>query len=211
MQLILNEIILASSSKHRQKVLSATGLKFRAIASEVDESEIRARSGKDLALARAEAKALDVLKKTPRALVIGADQTLTFNDEIFGKVNSKEEAIERLKTFQGKIHKLHSAVVLCANVDGGVFKDRFCTDVEMDMRFLTDEEIEAYVDNGEWQGCVGCYQAENTGSLLFSQIGGDNSAVIGLPICELNTKLLCIGINLIESPSGPWTALVPGH
>ena len=57
------------------------------------------------------------------------------------------------------------------------------------MKDLTDDEIDAYVATNEWQGCVGCYRVEGEGKHLFSKVGGDHTAVIGLPIAELKESL----------------------
>jgi septum formation protein len=59
----------------------------------------------------------------------------------------------------------------------------------MTMRHLSDQEIEDYLATREWEGCVGCYRAEGEGRKLFSKIGGDESAVIGLPIKPLSDAI----------------------
>lgn len=201
----IEKIILASGSKFRQGLLKATGLDFEVKTSKVDESKIVEPTGAKMALARAHAKAKAVAEGVRSGLVIGADQTLSFNGKIYDKASSRGEARDRLKEFSGNIHHLHSAVCIYLAKDGQVrLLSDFCVDVAMDMKELNDKAIEAYLDSGEWDGCVGCYQAENKGALLFNSIGGDNSQVIGLPMCELSTCFDNLGITILENPNGPW-------
>jgi septum formation protein len=80
----------------------------------------------------------------------------------------------------------------------------------MTMRKLTSGEIDRYLATGEWRGVVGCYQAEKIGIQLFESIGGDTTAVVGMPIPQLLSALRSLGINTIESPQGPWRLAARG-
>lgn len=202
----VDQIILASGSKFRKQLLAATGLDFSVINSDVDENKIQKKNGPLVAAARADAKAKAVAKELKSALVIGADQTLSLAGTVFDKAESRSEAKERLSFFSGKEHFLHSAICLYySDSDSRLLKlKETCVDVSMKMRELSQNEIEKYAESGEWRGCVGCYQAENMGSTLFEKIGGDNSSVIGLPICELLSSLWSLGISPLTNPKGPW-------
>ncbi|MDB2447220.1 Maf family protein [bacterium] len=201
----ITTIVLASGSKFRQEILRSTGLEFDVKTSKVDESKIVEKTGQDMALARANAKALAVATGLEGTLVIGADQTLSLDDKIFDKAQSREEAEARLNEFSGKIHHLHSAVVLYLADSGETKKiGEFCVNVSMTMKTLSALTVSNYLDTNEWKGCVGCYQAENKGSLLFEKVGGNNTSVIGLPICELSGLLEDHGIFILDNSFGPW-------
>ena len=108
----------------------------------------------------------------------------------------------RITEFAGQTHYLHSAFCLAL---GDKLLHAECVDVPMIMRKLSESEIDRYVESGEWEGCVGCYQFENRGGLLFDpKTSGDQSSIIGLPIRQLNFAFLKLGINLLTQPEGPW-------
>lgn len=203
-------LVLASGSPFRKQLLESTGLKFSVIpAHDVDESKVLGGGGPHgLAAARAEAKARSVARGAAGSLVLGADQVLGLGTETIDKVATRELARKRLERLSGRSHELHSAV--CLAFRGG--NDRmskllfsFVVSIPMQMRTLTSSEIEAYLDTGEWQGCVGCYQFENQGVNLFEGCFNDTSAIIGLPLIHLLKELRALGLNPLQNPLGPWT------
>jgi septum formation protein len=186
------QVILASTSPFRQKILQDAGIPFIAMGAEGDEKTIAGLPPKYLAAKRAEFKGIDVARRAPASsLVIGADQVLGLENRSFDKANSPAEAALRLKELQGKTHILHSAFCLIEVHQAGSCKTVFETvvDVPMPMRTLSDEDINEYVATGEWQGCVGCYRIEGQGKNLFKSITADESAIIGLPLAELRSAL----------------------
>ena len=204
---IVTEIILASGSPFRRKLLSSTGLKFRVETSLVDEDKILAADPSSLALARALAKSAGVSARFPGALTIGADQVLGMDGQAYGKAVDAKQAHQRLRTFSGRTHFLHSAYVLVVTVpgqrDAQILQHRV-VDIPMHMRQLGDEEIDAYIATGEWEGCAGCYQAENRGIHLLLPPMGESSAIIGLPLPELLADMRNFGIDGLRNPAGPW-------
>lgn len=208
-KILLERIILASTSKFRQKLMLASGLRVEAHDAGIDEVALTAENPKATAIVRATAKAQSVAKKFPDALVIGADQTLALGEKTFTKARTEREAVATLLALSGRTHHLYSAVSLVfpSGIPPYQQVDEFVVAVPMTMRSLSIDEIEAYVQLGEWQGCVGCYQAENVGSNLFSAIGGDLTAVMGLPMLQLLTRLRRIGVNPLLNHRGPWTLL----
>ena len=205
----IQDIILGSTSKFRRALLEACGVRFRVIASPADENIIKSPDIRSLSLQRAEFKAQSLAPLHPKSLIIGADQTLSFEGQGLEKASSRQEAFQNLKRLSGAVHYLHSSVCLITSVAGSAKTLGHVTcDVPMGMRELTEAEIEAYLDLGEWQGVVGCYQAENRGSQLFDPPMGDTSAIMGLPQADLLKLLRHIGINPLLNPSGPWELLV---
>jgi septum formation protein len=181
-------IILASTSPFRKKLLSDAGIAFESEAPQGDEKSISGLPPPLLAAKRAEFKALDVARRmAPGALVIGADQVLGMNGVSYDKAWDEDEAFARLKDFQGRIHHLHSAICfVTVDTEGGpqtVHED--IVTIPMTMKPLTDVQIKQYIATGEWQGCVGCYRIEGKGRALFSDVGADESAIIGLPMSSL--------------------------
>jgi len=205
---ILSELLLASGSPFRRKLLQSTGLHFRVETAQVDEDKIEAPDPAALALARAVAKAAEVALRFPGTLVIGADQVLGMDGHSYGKAADRAEARQRLREFSGRTHTLHSAFTLAVAFPGRTAAQTLrqrVVDVSMHMRPLTDAEIDAYLNTDEWRGCAGCYQAENRGVHLMLPPMGEGSAIVGLPLPELLEDLRALGVNGLLQPQGPWT------
>lgn len=182
-------IVLASKSAARRAVLEGAGVAFEVSVAGVDEEAVKASltgegaSPRDIADALAELKAIRVSAKR-RGFVIGSDQTLELNGQLYDKAETVEAARERLKLLRGKPHKLHSAVVVAK--DGAPIW-REVVSATLTMREFSDDFLEAYLE-GEGEaalGSVGCYRLEGPGAQLFSKIEGDYFAILGLPLMGL--------------------------
>ena len=192
------KLILASTSQFRQKLLRDAGVTFEAMASVGDEKSIGGLAPRILARHRAEFKATDVANRAqPGSVIIGADQVLSLDGVAYDKAETAEEAVQRLLIFQGRTHYLHSAFCLMLVHKSGSFEliHEEVVDVPMKMRRLSKDEIYAYVATEEWRGCVGCYRAEGQGIGLFEAMGGDHTAIIGLPLMPLFAALRRIPLN----------------
>lgn len=180
----LPELVLASGSAARAAMLRAAGLEFTIIRPQVDERGITGADPRALAVTLAEAKALEVSRRSPAALVIGADQVLELEGEILHKAAHLEEAKAKLRKLSGRTHALHSGA---AAAQGGKVLWSHVETARLTMRPLTEAEIDAYIKAaGEAAtSCVGAYAIEGPGAWLFEKIEGDNFTVQGLPLLPL--------------------------
>lgn len=182
-------VTLASKSAARAQVLSAAGVAFETVGAGVDEGAVKqvllegGATPRDVADALAELKAVRASLGRP-GLVIGADQTLDLEGELFDKAESLDEARERLLMLRGQTHKLHSAVVVAKD---GVAIWREVPVAVLTMRPFTDEFLGAYLTrHGEGLlASVGCYRLEDDGVQLFDRIDGDYFTILGLPLTGL--------------------------
>jgi septum formation protein len=183
-------VVLASKSRSRQGILRAAGVPFEAAGSGVDEDAVKAellargQGPRDVAAHLAAAKALAVSGTWPGAIVIGADQTLDLDGELFDKAESFEEARARLQRLRGRAHWLHSAVAVAR--DGAPLWTTL-ESPRLTMRAFSDEWLEGYLARGgeTLLGSVGCYLLEGEGAQLFELIEGDYFAILGLPLLPL--------------------------
>jgi septum formation protein len=208
--IIIQRLLLASSSPFRKKLLASTGLEFSVHPPEVDEYILKGATSAETCALRARSKALVVASADPGALAIGCDQILDLAGQTFDKAKSAAEALQRLTQFAGKTHHLinHMALAYHNHLEPkseAAILAEFSVSVPMTMRNLSADEISAYIDTGEWHGCVGCYQFENRGIHLFAGTNEDHSAIVGLPLQPLLHALRQIGINPLLAPKGPWT------
>lgn len=182
-------VTLASKSAARQVILRNAGVAFEAVGSGVDEDAAKAgllaegASPREVADALAELKAFKVSTKRP-GLVIGSDQTLDLDGVLFDKVDTVEAARERLLQLRGKVHKLHSAVVVAR--DGQPIW-RVVETTRLSVRNFSDAWLDGYLARNapDILSSVGCYFLEGEGVQLFDRIDGDYFAILGLPVVGL--------------------------
>jgi septum formation protein len=186
----MSDLILASTSVTRQRLLRAAGLCFTAEAAHIDETSIveslaaEKAKPRDIADALAELKALKISNRHPQATVIGADQVLSLGTEMFQKPVDRDAARLQLLRLRGRTHVLSSAVCVAR---GGSVVWRLVEEARLTMRAFSDAFLDAYlVEAGEdILGSVGAYHVEGTGIQLFSKIEGDAFTIQGLPLLPL--------------------------
>jgi septum formation protein len=182
-------VTLASTSSARQAILRNAGVAFEAVSPGVDEDAAKAgllaegAAPREVADALAELKAFKVSTKRP-GLVIGSDQTLELDGALFDKVDSVEAARERLVQLRGKVHKLHSAVVVAR--DGRPIW-RVVETTRLSVRHFSDAWLNGYLERNapDILSSVGCYFLEGEGVQMFDRIDGDYFAILGLPVVGL--------------------------
>ncbi len=187
-------IILASASTSRAALLHNACVPCTLQPARVDEDALKAgllaegTSHRDIADALAEAKAKKVSMKTPGALVIGADQVLSFGDHLLSKTTSPAECLTQLQMLRGQEHRLYSAAVIY--LDGRPIW-RHIGEARLTMHDLPDDWLRAYVDRNwdEVQYSVGGYLIEKEGVRLFSEVRGDVFTILGLPLVPLLSYL----------------------
>ncbi|MEZ5946060.1 MAG: Maf family protein [Hyphomonas sp.] len=192
------EVILASGSESRRKVLAAAGVEARCIKPNVDEDALKAgyrMEGlpvREQAMRLAEMKALKVSSREP-GLVIGGDQMLALGDEAFDKPKDLDAAKDHLRKLSGQAHTLETAIVVCEN---GIPVWRHLARPKLTVRPLSEDFIEGYVARaGEpLLATVGAYQLEGLGAQLFTKVDGDFFSILGLPLLPLLDYLRVRGV-----------------
>lgn len=182
-------IVLASNSASRKAMLGAAGVDFEAIGADVDErgleAEMEDADPAEVAQALAAAKAVAVQDER---LVLGSDSLVEVDGRRFDKPTSREEAVEHLRYFSGKVMTLHSAAALAKSGQIVWVGSDFA---RLRVRELSDEFIEAYL-SAEWPEvsyCVGVFRIEGPGVQLFDSIMGDQFTVLGMPLLQVLAAL----------------------
>ena len=144
---MINQVILASKSMVRKKILNQNGISCEMIPSNVDENQIKESLLQEKATPEiisknlAEVKANKVSRKKPDEIVLGADSVIDLNGELISKPSSREEAINILKKLNGKKHKLISSV--CISKNGSMIWN-FTDDSALTMKQLNLNQIKSY-------------------------------------------------------------------
>ena len=184
------EIILASKSKVRKKILDKYNISTLVDPSNVDEAEIKKSMLKDKASPEiisknlAELKANKVSQKHFGMLVLGADSVIDLEGELISKPENRDEALKILKKLNGKKHQLVSSV--CISKNGSMiwnYTDR----ATLTMKNLKDSDLKEYLEkiSDELLYSYNVYQIEGEGKNLFLDINGDEDTIMGLPIKKI--------------------------
>jgi septum formation protein len=190
----MRDIILASKSKVRKDILSTNGIHCRVVPSNVDEDSVKKSLTSDKASPEiisknlAELKANKISANFPNELVIGADSVIDLNGEVISKPNNRNEALEILKSLNGKKHDLISSV--CISMGGNMIWN-YTDKAELFMKNFTLLELEDYLSkiSDEALYAYNVYQIEGLGKTLFSEIKGDNDTIMGLPVKKIKEYL----------------------
>ena len=188
-----DRLILASTSQTRHNMLAAAGVAFDAQAAPVDEAGLRDAAlaedmaKDDIAVMLAEMKAQAVSMRLPSgddSYVLGADQLLVCDDEIFAKPATALAAAQHLHRLSGKTHQLITAAVMFRQ---GQRIWHHIESADIHMRSLDDDFITAYIEamGDAALYSPGAYQIEGLGAHLFSQIKGCHYAILGLPLLQI--------------------------
>lgn len=195
-------LILASGSASRRQMLEAAGIGFDVEPSTVDEPAVRQSleaaeaqplDPRRLAAALARAKAEEVSRRHPHAMVVGADQVLALDGRIYEKPKSLDDARRHLLEFRGRTHALHSAVALAT---AGASVWQFLDTADMTVRAFSPPFLDHYIAKAGPVICtsVGAYQLEGPGIQLFERIEGDYFTILGMPLLALLAELRRRGV-----------------
>ena len=188
------EIILASQSKVRKKILDVNNINCKVEPSNIDEDLVKKSLIKENASPEiisknlAELKANKVSIKNSSALVLGADSVIDLEGKLISKPQSREQALDILKKMNGKKHFLISSV--CISKGGSMIWNH--TDkATLTMKNLTNENLTDYLSkiSDEKLYAYNVYQIEGEGRRLFSNIEGDENTIMGLPINRIKEYL----------------------
>ena len=183
-------IILASASGVRKKILEKYKLNFKVIISNIDEDQIKdsliAEGADPLVISKnlAEIKSTHVSSKNLNILVLGADSVISLNNELINKPKSRKEALENLKKLNNSKHYLISSVCISLN---GAMVWNYSDKSELKMKNFGNEELIKYLDKIKTETLLkyGVYQVEADGLNLFEYIKGDMDSIMGLPIKQI--------------------------
>ena len=186
-------LILASGSPRRRELLTMLGARFSVIPARGEERADPALAPPQLVEQLALAKAREVARLHPDAVVIGADTVVSADGAVLGKPHSQEEAAAMLRSLSGRAHSVFTglAVLSPAGEQTGWEETR------VHFRPLSEREIAAYIATGEPLDKAGAYGAQGIASLFVERIEGDFFNVVGLPLCRLGKMLKMVGVRLL--------------
>ena len=191
---MFKEIILASKSEVRRKILEENGIKCIVEPPNIDENLIKESLLKENVTSElisknlAELKANKVSQKKSEKLVLGADSIIDLEGEIISKPLNRNDAFNILRKLNGKTHQLISSV--CISKNGSMIWN-YTDAANLTMKKMTNEELKSYLTKIKDKElyAYNVYQIEGEGRSLFSKIEGDEDTIMGLPVKQIKAYL----------------------
>lgn len=182
----LPDLILASASPGRRKLLEEEGIRLTIEPTRTDEDR-KAIDTKDAVLILSKRKMETYLREYPHPLhpVLTSDTLVRFQGNLVGKPKDRDDASRMLHSFSGNGQEVESG--WCLFKDGRVLSGMDRAIVRF--RNLDEKAIASYLDSGEWEGAAGAYRIQGMGKALIASIDGDFSTVVGLPLLQISAIL----------------------
>lgn len=181
------QIILASKSPRRHKLLKELGVDFKIKTGNIEENFPSDLPVREIPPFLAKLKAgpfKNELKKND--LLITSDTVVVLKEKVINKPNDKEDAIKMLQQLSGNVHEVVTAVYLLS-----IKKEiLFSVSTRVYFRELQQKEIEFYVEKYNPLDKAGAYGIQEwIGYIGIEKIEGSFYNVMGLPVKEVHEAL----------------------
>ena len=179
--------ILGSNSPRRKEILKEIGLDFSVYPPNIDENFNKEMKLENIGVFLAEKKTNAIKNELKENdILITADTTVIYNNELLSKPENTLEAKEMLNKLSGKSHKVITGVCLLS-------KNKKCTfscETIVTFNNLEIKEIEFYINKFKPFDKAGSYGIQEwIGLIGIEKIEGSYTNVVGLPASMLYTKL----------------------
>ncbi len=191
----MKQLILASQSPQRRKLLRFLGLRFTVKPSRVAELHKIKTSCSALVKENALRKAIEVASRVKKGVVIGADTLVYADKKIIGKPRNFKEARQILKVLFSQPRWVYTGIAVIDVATAKTLVDYEKTKIFMVP--LSDREIAQYHRRINPFDKAGGFQIEGWGSIFIHRIEGCYSNVIGLPMAKLAGMLKKVGVSIL--------------
>lgn len=185
------QIVLASGSPRRSEILKLIGVDFRVVVSGEDEKPT-STNPLDFPRENASIKALSVSRTEPE-IVLGFDTLVFLEGKPLGKPKSEADAVEMLKSLNGRGHKVITGVAVA---QGGKLLAASEEETEVVFRDNSLQDIEKYVNSKDPMDKAGAYGIQTAGARLIKEIRGCYYNVVGLPVAKTLELLKSLNIEV---------------
>ena len=175
-------LILASESPRRKKLLSDLGVAFQVKPARVEELKEGSEPEK-LPEKNALLKAAAVADEFPECFVLGADTGVFDGRQMLGKPASPADALKMLLSLSGKSHQVISGVALVCRSEN----ISLSWSVSSCVTFAPFSAVEAaaYMEKVDVMDKAGAYAIQEHGEMLGARWDGELENIIGLPLVKL--------------------------
>ena len=191
-------LVLASASERRLKLLHQIGVVPDVVdPAGIDECQfLSGETPAGVAARLGRRKAEVVFARHPGCLVLGADTVVACGRRVLNKPEDFHDARSFLSLLSGRRHRVHTG--LCLIGPGKVVRERLVSTV-VRFKSLSIQEIQTYLDTGEWCGKAGAYAIQGHAGAFVTAINGSYSNVVGLPLYETYVLLMGFGYRFLPA------------
>jgi septum formation protein len=204
------EIILASSSPVRKQLLTSLKIKFKTVASNVDESKLKKtiNSPKTLVSKLAVLKAKTVvhkliktkkINKKEKFVVIGADSLAAIKTKkgwlLLDKPKNKFQARQMALLMRNKTHQFYTGLALINN-QGKQKTAVVCSKVKF--KNFSNKTLANHINSKAWLNKAGGYDLQQSLDQLIEGYQGSYTNILGLPLKKLKQMLKKFKVNSLK-------------
>lgn len=176
-------LILASASPRRLQLLEQINITpAEVIPANIDETPLKDELPRAHALRLACEKARKISGSHKNKFILAADTVVACGRRILPKAENEQQARECLRLLSGRRHHVYGGI--CIITDQGKEISRLC-DTVVKFKALSDDEIETYIQSGEWDGKAGGYAIQGMAASFIPSIQGSYSNVVGLSLYDI--------------------------
>ena len=191
----MKKIILASSSKHRKKLMKQLKISFRCISPDIDESRKKNEPVLSFVRRLSIEKAEKIASLNKKAIVIGSDEVAVVKNKILGKPITKKSARKQLRLISG--NEVNFKTGLCVIDTLNKRKLSCVVNYKVVFRKLNKSDIDSYINKEDILNCAGSIKLEGLAITLVTKTQGrDPTSIIGLPLIKLTEYLNKLGIKV---------------
>ncbi len=176
-------LILASASPRRLQLLEQLNITpADVIPADIDETPLKDELPRAHALRLACEKARKISESHKSKFILAADTVVACGRRILPKAENEQQARECLNLLSGRRHHVYGGI--CIITDQGKEISRLC-DTAVKFKALSNNEIETYIQSGEWDGKAGGYAIQGMAASFIPSIQGSYSNVVGLSLYDI--------------------------
>ncbi len=186
-----NTLILASQSPRRVELLAQMGITpAKIIPADIDETPLKAEKPRQLVERLARAKATHVADHTDNKnhYILAADTVVAVGTRILGKPENAAQATDFITLLSGRRHRVIGGISLISPQGKHISR---VIETAVKVKRLTPQEIDRYIQSGEWDGKAGGYGIQGAFAVYIKEIMGSYTNIVGL--CVYNTRQMLNG------------------
>lgn len=179
------DIVLASASPRRRKLLKMLYDDFRVVPSDIREYVPRELEVEKCPEYLARAKVKEISSQYSKSFIIGCDTSVIIDGKILNKPRDTNDARKMITMLSGRVHKVITGCCL-------YYRDEiksFSVVTEVEFFELSNDEIENYIHTSEPYDKAGGYGIQSMGALFVKSIDGDYYNIVGLPVSRLKREI----------------------
>lgn len=193
------KLILASTSKFKNKILDQVSMHHDNIESDFDETSVKNNNVYKYVQTLSLGKAKSVENKVKEGIILGLDTVVYVDNKIIEKPHSLEEARNNLKLSSGKTSLVITGIALINKYTNEIIQDY--QETKITLNEICDEDINYYIENEPSAMYASGFVIESVASNFIKNINGSFYNILGVPVEKIYEYLIKWNIHLKDLES----------